>query len=415
MEASRETKKRRGFFGRNRLIIGLLVISVLVAGVLITSQIVKNNNEARNQRNAISFYKAPKGWSSQAQGTLLRSERVYLPALHAKAWRILYVSKNFAGYPTISSGMVFAPLSPGIERPVVAYAHGSLGLGSQCAPSRKSKPLGASGWLQEMIDRGWVVTATDYAGLGTRGASSFLVGQDEAHDMWNSVAAAHGLPSGAGTNVVLLGHSQGGHAALWSAQLGHRYAPDLNLRGVVALAPPTELSSLLSHKWNQASSWDLGPDIVEAWPAVYPLDLGSALTLNGRRVWHRLSRTCSSTPDEFLQKGSQRFFLRDPVGLPSWKMALQSQSVPLLSPDIPVLLEQGLRDNVVLAITTKEFVNKQCAAGAMLQTQWRPSATHLSIMRESQEQFMQWIAERFAGKAASSNCSTPLPHLARLS
>lgn len=412
METPAVSRNRRGFLGRNRLIIGLLVTSLLVAGILITGQIVKSKNAANYQRNVLAFYKAPKGWTSQAQGSLLRSKRVYLPALQAKAWRILYVSKNFAGYPTIVSGMVFAPLTSGSDRPVVAFAHGSLGLGEQCAPSRSSTPLGASAWLQEMIERGWVVTATDYAGLGTRGASSFLVGQDEAHDLLNSVHAAHALPAGAGAKVVLMGHSQGGHAALWSAALANRYAPDLQLLGVVALAAPTELASLLSRQWKQASSWGLGPDIVEAWPTIYPLDLGSALTLESRRSWHRLSRACSANPGAFVATERERFFAQNPVGLASWNLALRAQSIPSLPPDLPVLFEQGLRDNVVLPITTQEFVKKQCAVGANLQTQWRPSATHLSIVSASQDQFMQWIAERFEGKAAVPNCSAVLPHLA---
>lgn len=40
------------------------------------------------------------------------------------------------------------------------------------------------------------------------------------------------------------GHSQGGHAVLWTGMLAPDYAPELDLVGVAAFAPATDLCAL---------------------------------------------------------------------------------------------------------------------------------------------------------------------------
>ena len=89
-----------------------------------------------------------------------------------------------------------------------------------------------------MLRAGFVVTATDYSGLGTPGVERYLIGADEARDVLNSVRAARALTAtGAGTRVAVYGHSQGGHAALWTGDVAPTYAPEFQIVGVAAAAP----------------------------------------------------------------------------------------------------------------------------------------------------------------------------------
>ena len=46
--------------------------------------------------------------------------------------------------------------------------------------------------------------------------------------------------------VIVAGHSQGAHAALWAAALAPAYSPELRVRGVVAFAPPSHLAQIIS-------------------------------------------------------------------------------------------------------------------------------------------------------------------------
>ncbi|MBB3287325.1 MULTISPECIES: lipase family protein [unclassified Rhizobium] len=97
-----------------------------------------------------------------------------------------------------------------------------------------------------MLHEGWVVVATDYPGLGTSGPHAYLVGNAAGYAVLDAVRAAQGVPRvGAGSRFAVWGLSQGAHAALLTGQVAGRYAPDLQLAGVIAAAPSA----------NQASSW----------------------------------------------------------------------------------------------------------------------------------------------------------------
>ena len=105
-----------------------------------------------------------------------------------------------------------------------------------------------------MTGAGWIVTASDFYTDLWDGESlmPFIMGKIEAANNIDLVRAAHhlmtevGTPSGANAyDVVAWGHSQGGHASVWTGQLLEPYAaatatadsPSLALSGVVAEAP----------------------------------------------------------------------------------------------------------------------------------------------------------------------------------
>ena len=66
------------------------------------------------------------------------------------------------------------------------------------------------------------------------------------------------------------GHSQGGHAALWTGALAASLAPELQLVGVAAAAPAAELSPLITQQWSNVVSWVIGPPVAVSWPIVHP-------------------------------------------------------------------------------------------------------------------------------------------------
>ena len=46
--------------------------------------------------------------------------------------------------------------------------------------------------------------------------------------------------------MVVWGYSQGGHAALWTGIVAPRYAPDLEILGVAAIAPAANIKNILA-------------------------------------------------------------------------------------------------------------------------------------------------------------------------
>jgi hypothetical protein len=106
--------------------------------------------------------------------------------------------------------------------------------------------------LNRFLRAGWAVAMTDYEGLGTYGVHPYLLGESEGRGILDIVPAVRELAAaddvngpGIAREYVIVGHSQGGQAALFGAHLAHRdsavYADRGTLLGVAALAPASNL------------------------------------------------------------------------------------------------------------------------------------------------------------------------------
>ena len=154
----------------------------------------------------------------------------------------MYLSESVQGDPIAVTGLILVPSTPAPSGgyPVVSWAHGTTGIADQCAPSLKPNDLAQL--ANPLLGAGYVVTATDYEGLGTPGRHPYIVGDSEARGVLDIVRAAHHLQGLDVSNRYLVwGHSQGGHAAMFSLHIAHDWAPELDLVGVVAGAPPSQL------------------------------------------------------------------------------------------------------------------------------------------------------------------------------
>lgn len=143
-------------------------------------------------------------------------------------------------------GVVVAPAQPGEEPlPVIAWVHGTTGSARTCAPSVLKDPFGAGAFfaLDQVIDHGWALVATDYIGLGTEGLHPYLIGQGEARSVLDAVRAAHQVEAvDLADQTIVWGHSQGGHAALWTGMLAPTYAPDAMFEASPRSPPPATSS-----------------------------------------------------------------------------------------------------------------------------------------------------------------------------
>jgi dipeptidyl aminopeptidase/acylaminoacyl peptidase len=159
---------------------------------------------------------------------------------------ITYVSNDSHGQPIVVSGTVAVPKStpPDGGWPVISWAHGTTGYADTCAPSADTvdglvhdyisvvNPM-----LDSWVARGYAVVQTDYQGLGTPGGHPYVDGISEANTVTDIVQAARDVDPHIGTQWVAIGHSQGGQAALFTAQDAQRGDPELELLGAVSIAP----------------------------------------------------------------------------------------------------------------------------------------------------------------------------------
>ena len=129
--------------------------------------------------------------AKQPPGTIIRSQPIAAPP-GAKAWKVLYHSRSVGGDDVAVSGVVVAPTgaAPKGGRTVVTWAHGTTGLADQCAPSKSTDAATTIPFVDDLLHAGYVVTATDYEGLGTPGVHAYLVGQSEGRSVLDAARAA---------------------------------------------------------------------------------------------------------------------------------------------------------------------------------------------------------------------------------
>jgi pimeloyl-ACP methyl ester carboxylesterase len=182
-------------------------------------------------------------------GQLLSSRAVADgPALPSAARNevITYASQDGNGDPVVVSGTVSIPRTPAPEGgyPVISWAHGTTGVADACAPSADFAGGPAHGYLSgvnasldDWVARGYAVVSTDYQGLGTPGIHQYVNGDTETNAVVDIVRAARAMDPAVGSTWFVIGHSQGGQAALFTAAQGGERAPELHLGGAVAIAP----------------------------------------------------------------------------------------------------------------------------------------------------------------------------------
>lgn len=351
-----------------------------------------------------------------APGTLLRVapfERG-IPS-SARAWRIVYATTDGSGAARLGSALVLVPRTGSSEsRPVVAWTHGTTGVATGCAPSLLDAPFANTPALPQAIDAGWAVVATDYAGLGTPGVHGYLIGEDEARSALDAVRAARGIREAMlSDRFVLWGHSQGGHAALWSAARAPEYTPDLRLAGVAALAPASDLPALVRHAQREPVGKIISSFIVTAYAARYPeIDTDAVVRPGARWLANDMARRCLAGK-ETLVSVADSLLLTDPIfaGDPTYgalgaRLHENSAEVPISS---PVLIAQGDRDELVLPAVQDAYVERRCKAGQRMAYRVYPGRDHLSLVATGsplEADLIAWTRARFASEPATNDCAT---------
>lgn len=409
--SKKRSRGHKSFWRRHRLIAAVFVLIIGLLAFLVISGVVTDWQTSRRQAKLAPFYDTTGLPAEGPLGEVVRWENLGVEVVGGIGYRVLYRTETASGQKTFSSGMVFVPYNPAQDRPVLAWAHGTLGLGDKCTPSRTEDPADIS-WIGDAMSQGWVVAATDYAGQGTPGVQEYLVGAAEAHDVINSVRAARNMQQAAASNnYVVWGHSQGGNSALFTASYSQSYAPELELKGTVASAPAAELVALLDGQYNTATGWVIGSIVTASWPEVNnALNPRDVLTSAGLKSYQKIANQCiqqSAIGGLVRNAFKQQIFSTNPVDVPAWKEMAVAQSAPDLNADQPLLVVESKADKVVLPATTALYIQQACGVGSNVQSLWIDKGGHQDIPKLTYPQVIPWIADRFAELPNKSSCNQP--------
>jgi pimeloyl-ACP methyl ester carboxylesterase len=405
--------------------------------------------------NAIVKNVAPPPWpgcllASQAldkAGKPEYDQRNLTCRIQGKQYRFMYTTKRFVPDPApganggaetagteAATGIILQPTAP--TGKIVAWGHPTIGQSNFCSISRGSTytpqlAVNVGGvqvnlylmlsWADKMLSQGYTVVMPDYLGVAVQGPTrsyrTYVVGQQEARDIYYAVKASRS-PAGGGwpgfpnasNEFVVIGHSQGGHAAMWTGVESPRLNPvtGLTLKGVVAAAPAADLNMVIATTATNYAAWALGPELVQTYMNFLPANLpdGSPnpaalpniMTNQGNANLGQIQNYCTgnavaNAPGYIpgVANGYQEPqatadpFSYDPTSIdpkiaakfPAWVVLLNQQTPTIVQGqfnsfpiDLPLQLIQPTDDFVVVAQTNAAMQETFCKAGARMSGYW---------------------------------------------
>ena len=327
------------------------------------------------------------------------------------AYRVLYSTVDQHDQPAVSTGAVFLPPGPAPEGgfPVIAWAHGTVGLGDDCTPSALPRSPRDDEYLSHWLNQGYAVVASDYAGLGTPGLMSYLNSVTTAHGVVDSVIAAHDMGLPLSPEWAIVGQSQGGGAAVASARWATEFSAGtgLDYRGVVATGTPANIDNFVRQAGPALQLPELGPVanaytayILAAFREARPdLDINSVLTPEGLAAAERAETVCvRALTDELADLTPAAFFSAPLSSIPGMADALyEYMGTPSTGFDRPLFLGVGLLDRDVPPASTLAFYDQLVANNQNVTLRIYPEEDHSGTVLASMADSTPFLRSVFAG------------------
>lgn len=352
-------------------------------------------------------------------GVMLRTEPMATqPELtHASSMlRMLYTSTdarwNSGVLPV--SGTLYLPngTMPVGGWPVVAWAHGTLGVADACAPSWQLHRPRDAHYMNRWLAQGFAVVATDYQGLGGPGPHPYLFWEAEGRSVLDSVRAAIAANPGRLANrLIITGQSQGSGASLGASRIAPDYAPELGLVATIATGVAT---SFPQGPYQMQPVWKLGQQIP---PRFTMLRLvGGAIpdggvapeSLVSQKSAALLESARGSCIDEMRSlEREQGITSANAFTMPQVELdALLTSSTDMTPARLPapLFLGTGLADRTIVPQHQYAAAVALCAAGNPLTWRAYPGASHNGIVNAAFDDELAFVRQVMAGHAPAGNC-----------
>ncbi|KAH6962001.1 Alpha/Beta hydrolase protein [Ilyonectria sp. MPI-CAGE-AT-0026] len=361
------------------------------------------------------FYATAANFSTSTPGDLLKlvpinSSHLDVPA-GMTTFRFQYTSRDLDGSPVPSTGFIAFPFAkPAHHRkiPLIAYAHGTIGVFRGCAPSSSPNLFNYNSWAP-LIFRGYAMVGTDYAGLGNNFTS---------HKYTSFTAHATDFFT---KEWMSVGHSQGGSAVWKLSEHPLVQKASSGYLGTVAVAPAVKLYDTVKVVFDSifprpdfhqfvitAEMGMLAYGVRQAFPNYTAPWIGEAM--NRRISLATLAQSCTSafmgmtfdlTREELVASNA------NPAADETLKQ-FQAINAPAQgdSASRPLLLIQGWNDTAVLPEDTAEAYHKAVAAGNEVHLLRYPGLDHSAALTASAPAWLEFLDNQFArkgGRGASTD------------
>ncbi|MFW2022460.1 alpha/beta hydrolase [Acinetobacter baumannii] len=321
-----------------------------------------------------------------------------LGSVAAESSILTYKMLGQSGQEVQATSLVFTPNTPPPVGgwPIVVWAHGTTGVADACAPSKAALADSTKDLISKLLAAGYVVVAPDYEGLGTPGIHPFLNVKSEAFSITDAVVAARNYLSQrnllTSKKWVTVGHSQGGHAALGTAQYASR--AQLDYKGTVAVAPASNLGSILVDGEAQVANAPIDIKIgtyaqLDTYTALVTagirntqpsFDYGQVFTSQISSIAAQAENLCSGPLYGAFYEGMSNYakdhngtldgFTRTQpsfMAVPLVKTFLDKDSQPLqVKVTTPIIIYQGLVDSTVPKLATDLLIFNATVVGTKI-------------------------------------------------
>jgi pimeloyl-ACP methyl ester carboxylesterase len=330
--------------------------------------------------------------------------------------RLLYSSTDGleTEAPIVVSGGLFLPpgTAPKDGWPLLLWSHGTVGIADICAPTWTGYVPFHNEHLEQWLGEGYAIVTSDYQGLGTKGTHPYLATKPAAYSNLDVIRAVQSADFPISNKVVLAGQSQGAGAAIATAGHAPIYAPELEIKAVVATGipffTPEALIAVQEARPNDAVDPMLGynflaltliglidPDFeIETYVSDEALPIAQSVTTICNRDMRTKITDAGLTYNKTFKK-----IPSEPL-----KQAFSQMQFPTLNLPVPIFVGTGSIDRDTPPRMQAGFVKKACARGSVIEANLYEGFDHLTVLNQSQIDSKRFVANAFGDKSISGNC-----------
>jgi len=371
--------------------------------------------------SADPFYTFDGPLDDVAPGTVLRAREVPYGApdlpTPITGRQVLYRTTDEQGAPSVTVATVLRSLLPGPAK-LLSYHTAYDGLGSECDPSYTLTGQGSSrtavfeqAVITGYLAAGYDVVVPDYEGEDL----AWTIGRQSAYAALDGIRAAEtvlALP--ASTPVGMVGYSGGSVPTQWGAELAPRYAPELNLVGAAAGGLPVDPAHNLPYVSGSAEWAGVIPALVVAYRRAYGLDTAAFLSDYGSEVVAQVQSNCIGSFASAYPGLTDAQMVRAPytslLDVPEVVAAIDENVMGSAgTPAVPMLLAvgdvDGIGDSIMITADVEGLAHEYCERGVAVTYSEYPGLSHSDAFFPFEAQAAQFLADRFTGVPAGSNCA----------
>lgn len=371
-----------------------------------------------------AFYSPPAGFEDKKPGTILRNRKV--PATLAisgvsAAHQILYRTTNTFGNATAVVTTILVPNNADNTK-LLSYQVAEDAACVNCAPSyvmqlfsQSGGPFGTIvttvelGFIQQALKKGWYVAVPDFLGPKSAFLANTLAGYAVLDGIRAALSSSDFTKLANDPAIALWGYSGGSMASGFAAELQPTYAPELKIAGAALGGTIPSILNVL-YKINKTFFAGLiATGIIglgNEYPEVASL-IASEIVPNKVPVIEKLSNLCLGAV--VLDVAFQDIFTytKDPAVFNSTlvKTVADANSPGHYTPNIPLLIYKGAKDQISPVEDTDNLVQKYCSEGASVDYRRVPGADHIALIFSGVQGALTWLNDRLSGTPVQQGCT----------